>query len=51
MDYTANPIGEKGVINLHVVAPICEGGHEKEIVKIIMKLQCNPNELQSKSNW
>ena len=42
MNYITNTIGDKGgVINRHVVAPNCEGGLEKEIVKIIMKLQCN----------
>ena len=54
MDYTANPISEKGGgggVNRHVVASDCEGGPEKEIVKIMMKLQCNCNELHNKYNW
>ena len=40
-----------GGVNRHVVAPNCEGGLEKEIVKIIMGLQCDLNGLHSKSNW
>ena len=43
MNYTANPIGDKGGewVNLHAVAHNCEGSSEKEFVKIIMKLHCN----------
>ena len=33
--------GGGGEGNRHVVAPDCKGGNETEIVKIIMKLQCN----------
>ena len=43
--------GAGGGVNRHVVAPNCEGGLEKEIVKIIMELQCNLNALHSKYNW
>ena len=29
-------------VNLHAVAPNCEGSSGKEFVKIIMKLHCTP---------